>query len=263
MKPSEVILALTLFLGLVCLVDLLFFRKKRVMHSGAPSGFLGWLYVKLAEGAYAFFPVLLLVLILRSFVGEAFRIPSGSMHPTLVEGDFILVDKFSYGLRLPVLGTEIVKMGKPKRGDVVVFTRGPKDLIKRIVGIPGDHIEYKNKVLIINGKPVNQVFQDEILGDPKNPDWSLRRYTESMEEHLHDILIRPDTGPDRHYPYGDVVVPPGAYFVMGDNRDNSDDSRYWGFVPENKILGRAFGILVSVDWQKRQLRWHRSFHGIP
>jgi signal peptidase I len=203
------------------------------------------------EYARAFFPVILIVFLLRSFLVEPFRIPSGSMLPTLLIGDFILVNKYTYGIRLPVVNAKVMDVGEPKRGDVMVF-RFPGDpsvnYIKRVVGVPGDHIEYRNKELYINGQPERQ-------SDPRpvqfygEGDGAATRYTEDLDGVKHGILLTdsPDT------PF-DVVVPPGQFFVMGDNRDHSNDSRYWGFVPDKNIVGRAFLIWFSWD-EERPVEW--------
>lgn len=189
----------------------------------------------------SFFPVILIVLLLRSFVVEPFRIPSGSMEPTLLPGDFILVSKFAYGLRLPVSNTKILGLGEPQRGDVVVF-RYPEDpskaFIKRIVGVPGDHIAYRHKQLFINGEPMEQAPLPATGEFPLGYDQRL----ETLGDANHRILVRSG--------YNDVsweqVVPPGNYFAMGDNRDNSRDSRYWGFLPEENLIGEAF--LIWMNW---------------
>ncbi len=200
------------------------------------------------EYARAFFPVILIVFVLRSFIVEPFRIPSGSMLPSLHVGDFILVNKFSYGVRLPVINQKIVDTSAPRRGDVAVF-RFPRNesinYIKRVVGLPGDRIVYEGKKLYINGQPMPQqatstyaVQQDgEVL-------YEAARHSERLDGVEHDILLtpRPDYGPPPSY-----TVPPGHYFVMGDNRDHSNDSRYWGFVPEENLVGKAFFIWFSWD----------------
>jgi signal peptidase I len=199
---------------------------------------------RLAEYARSFFPVFLIVLVLRSFVVEPFRIPSGSMMPTLLVGDFILVNKFVYGIRLPVSHTEVLTLSHPKRGDVVVF-RFPEDpsipFIKRVVGLPGDRIDYRNKTLYINGKPAEESIVGEWSG-VRMPGASLR--TEHLGSVTHEILIEPGVSSVQ----GEWVVPPGHYFVMGDNRDNSRDSRYWGFVPDANLIGKAFVIWMHWDW---------------
>lgn len=201
----------------------------------------------LVDYAKSFFPVLFVVLILRSFILEPFRIPSGSMLPTLEIGDFILVNKFAYGVRLPVTHTKILATGEPKAGDVAVF-RFPQDpnidFIKRVIGVPGDHITVNDKVLSVNGIPVGHteagIYTPTEGGDQGNQE-SLR-LNENLNGKKHDILVVPETASPR----GDWVVPPGHYFVMGDNRDRSNDSRYWGFVPEENLVGKA--IFVWLHW---------------
>ncbi len=213
-------------------------------HGGA-EGTLGkppW-YVDFSR---SFFPVILAVLVLRSFIVEPFRIPSGSMMPTLLAGDFILVNKFAYGLRLPVLDTKIVSIGEPQRGDVVVF-RYPEDpsvaFIKRIVGLPGDRLEYRDKELFVNGALEQQ--SERPAGDVDVvPGYEVRQ--EALGDITHDILVRNgDNGMAWEY-----VVPEGHYFVMGDNRDNSRDSRFWGPLPEQNLIGKAFLIWMNLDCVK-------------
>lgn len=226
--------------GLVVLLDLIWWRPRRQARARQATVRDPWP----VDYARSFFPVLLVVLILRSFVVEPFQIPSGSMRPTLEVGDFILVNKFSYGLRLPVLNTEIVEMGKPQRGDVMVF-RYPKDpsvnFIKRVVGLPGDHVAYRDKQLYVNGKPVPKTLVEI---SPETAPGEVQ-YVEQLGEHRHDIYNNPlDPGVFRHE---QVVVPEGMYFVMGDNRDHSDDSRNWGFMPEENIVGKAFAVWMHWD----------------
>ncbi len=200
----------------------------------------------LVEYARTFFPVILIVLILRSFIVEPFRIPSGSMMPTLYSGDFILVNKFAYGIRLPMFNNKIIDVGSPKRGDVMVF-RYPQDpsidYIKRVVGLPGDLIGYYDKTLYINGKEVKQRPMGVFMGSGAGVSMTgAEQYIEQLDGVAHDILVRPDA-PSLFQ--GEVVVPDGHYFVMGDNRDNSNDSRVWGFVPEKNLVGKAFMIWMS------------------
>jgi signal peptidase I len=211
------------------------------------------------EYARSFFPILLIVLLLRSFLVEPFRIPSGSMMPTLLIGDFILVNKYTYGIRLPVLNTKIVEVGTPKRGDIVVF-RFPKDptvdYIKRVIGLPGDRIAYYNKQVAINGKPLTQTPVGLYEGDGQESgalgvDLLL---TEDMGDFSHDILIRKGDPTARE---GEFVVPEGQYFVMGDNRDNSNDSRFWGAVPEANLVGKAFFIWMSWNADKTSIVFSR------
>jgi len=209
----------------------------------------------LVEYARSFFPVILIVLLFRSFLAEPFKIPSGSMMPTLLVGDFILVNKFAYGLRLPVLGTKLVPIGEPKRGDVFVFRypnpeHDPRkeglDYIKRVIGLPGDEITYRNKTLYVNGKEVPQPDVGPFVGSGNE----ARRmagaeiHEEMLPEVQHQILESSMLLPGRE---GSWRVPAGHYFAMGDNRDNSEDSRYWGFVPEQNVIGKAFVIWMNWD----------------
>ena len=209
------------------------------------------------EYCKSFFPVILAVLLLRSFLVEPFRIPSGSMMPTLLVGDFILVNKYDYGIRLPVLNTKIIDIGEPKRGDVVVF-RYPKDpsvdYIKRVVGLPGDRIGYYNKILHINGKPVAQVPAGVFVGKGSGVSMSgAGERQEQLGDVQHQILVMPRT-PGLE---GEYVVPENEYFVMGDNRDNSNDSRYWGTVPEQNLVGKAFRIWMNWDSANGGVEWDR------
>jgi signal peptidase I len=211
----------------------------------------------MVEYARSLFPVILVVLLLRSFLVEPFRIPSGSMMPTLLVGDFILVNKFSYGIRLPVLNTKIIDVGEPKHGDVMVF-RYPKDpsidYIKRVIGLPGDRIAYYNKKLFINGEPMEQSQDGTYVGVGSGVSMSgARVFHEKLFDVKHDILIDEHRGTVE----GEFVVPEGHYFVMGDNRDNSNDSRYWGFVPEENLVGKAFMIWMNWDTNASGIAWGR------
>jgi signal peptidase I len=221
----------------------------------------------LIDYARSFFPIFLVVILLRGFVVEPFRIPSGSMMPTLLVGDFILVNKFSYGLRLPVTKSKIMDIGNPERGDVVVF-RYPQnpsvDYIKRLVGLPGDVVSYKNKVLTVNHEPVQLAkigtYQPVGSGEVMRGSWEVKENLTGVE---HSILIdprRPDFGPGcQVLANGEITVPEGHYFMMGDNRDNSNDSRCWKFVPEANLVGKAFMIWLSWDWKRSGfVEWRRS-----
>ncbi len=206
------------------------------------------------------FPVILAVFVLRSFMFEPFKIPSGSMIPTLRVGDLILVNKFHYGIRLPVFNTKLVANNEPQRGDVMVFRYPPQpslDYIKRVVGVPGDEVAYLNKQLTINGQPVPRAAQPEFF------DGDSMRYSSQFRETLGERQYNTLNDDDRpafvpgasdfahrdgcRYTVEGVVckVPPGHYFMMGDNRDNSLDSRYWGFVPEANIVGKAFFVWMN------------------
>jgi signal peptidase I len=214
------------------------------------------------EYSVSFFPVILIVFLLRSFLVEPFKIPSSSMVPTLLVGDFILVNKFTYGIRLPVANKKIVPLGEPQRGDVMVF-RYPEDptldYIKRVIGVPGDRLEYRNKRLTVNGNPVPMRQVDDYLSKERMQ--FSRRYVETVNGVEHEILLEDDApafmAPSRSFPHAAncnynmnglaCTVPPGHYFMMGDNRDNSSDSRVWGFVPDENIVGKAFFIWLNLN----------------
>lgn len=214
------------------------------------------------------FPVIVAVFLLRSFLVEPFKIPSASMTPTLLTGDLILVNKFTYGLRLPVLNTKVTEGTPPQRGDVMVFRFPPKptqDYIKRVVGVPGDEVAYLNKRLTINGQPVNKETIPEYFDEETMR--YFKQYSEKLGEKEHKLLnddtrraglsdVEVMAFPNREncrYSVEGVVckVPPGHYFMMGDNRDNSLDSRYWGFVPDENIVGKAFFIWMNFSHLKR------------
>lgn len=243
--------------GLIWLLDVLFFApaRKRTRPHESKSPYL-------VELSRSFFPVILIVLVIRSFIIEPFRIPSGSMMPTLLVGDFILVNKFSYGLRLPVVNTRIVDLGSPQRGDVIVF-KYPEDpaidYIKRVIGVPGDKVAYRDKMLYLNDKPVLQEDIGSYVGSGSGvimTGASLRN--EQLEEVQHKILILPEAS-DRGFEF---AVPEGEYFVLGDNRDNSRDSRFWGTVPEENLVGKAFLIWMNWDSAAGNVDWKRIGNGI-
>ena len=211
----------------------------------------------LVEYARSFFPVILIVLILRSFLVEPFRIPSGSMIPTLLVGVFILVNKFSYGIRVPVVNAKILDIGLPERGDVVVF-RYPKDpsvdYIKRVIGLPGDRITYRNKTLFVNGERVpNENLGPYISHSSGLPIPGTTVYRENIDEIEHRIMLEAN----KPVINAEMVVPEGHYFVMGDNRDNSNDSRFWGTVPEENLVGKAFMIWMNWNFDEGGISWKR------
>jgi len=239
--PLILVLA-TAFTGIVWLVDYLLFRPRRlgrVAAAGTIEKFSREAMLKepiIVEYSISFFPVLAIVLVLRSFLFEPFQIPTGSMIPTLAVGDFILVNKFTYGIRLPVVGTKIVDIAEPKNGEVMVFIPPHQDeyFIKRVVGIPGDKVRYQDKTLYINGKRQTQTFVSQI--PPVNP--RVLQYREKLGEVDH--LIQRNSY--RETSVDEWMIPEGHYFMMGDNRDQSSDSRYWGLVSEHNIVGRAVAI---------------------
>ncbi len=196
----------------------------------------------------SFFGVLVLVFVLRSFLFEPFQIPSGSMIPTLEVGDFILVNKYNYGVRLPIIRNKIIPMGEPQRGDIVVFTPPGENtaFIKRLVGMPGDHIRVEDNEVFINGEALEQEFLVS-LPQPEGYAWQLWQETTGEVEHQIRVLVPPS-------PYGryyENLVPQGHYFMMGDNRDQSSDSRAWGFVPEGNIIGEA--VVIWMNWKPWQI----------
>ncbi len=237
-------IVILLITGFIWLLDILVLRKRRAADADEPI---------LVEYSKSFFPVILAVFFIRSFIVEPFKIPSGSMMPTLLAGDFILVNKFTYGLRVPILNNTFFEINQPKRGDVIVFHYPPApsiDYIKRVIGLPGDRIKYQDKKLTINGEAVPQ----ELVGDYEYVMAGLnvmraKQYREQLGDVQHDILIHNVRGSYEEDSLGEkfmndeeVVVPPGHYLAMGDNRDNSSDSRVWGFVPERNLVGKAFFI---------------------
>lgn len=240
------LVALTALTGLIWLVDRLLFARRRAERKGKVP--------VVVDYARSFFPVILAVLLFRSFLYEPFKIPSSSMMPTLLIGDFILVNKFAYGIRLPVTNTKLIDIGGPKRGDVAVF-RYPVDpnidYIKRIIGVPGDVISYRNKIVSVNGQEVPQEMLGGYVGDRSSAEYTgYEEMLERLPGAEHRILRRPD--PRLGQQIQDefrVTVPDGHYFVLGDNRDNSQDSRYWRFVPEANLVGRA--SVIWWNWDSR------------
>lgn len=247
MDFSGLLFVLALVTTLVVCVDVLFFKKQRGDRK------MSWLL----STAYELFPVFLIVFAIRTFIIEPYRIPSGSMKPTLVEGDFVLVNKASYGWYFPYLDKRLTLGQSPERGDVVVF-RNPamptQNFIKRIIGLPGDTIVYQNKNLFINGQPVPEEFIESTYVDPiDGAPYFVRMYEEQLGDVKHSIYERPARGLEFT-----GTVPPNSYFVMGDNRDDSGDSRVFGFLPDALLKGNAFRIMISVDTKKMNMRWNRT-----
>ncbi|HEX4879288.1 MAG TPA: signal peptidase I [Limnobacter sp.] len=279
---------LVLFTGFFYMLDLLVFKPKRKMAAEQALGSAAYQnglngdaerrirqqYMKQPlwlEYSASFFPVILFVFILRSFVVEPFKIPSGSMIPTLLIGDLILVNKFTYGIRLPIIDKKIIPLGDPQRGDVMVF-RYPLDpsldYIKRVVGVGGDVIEYRDKKLSVNGVPLPVEVLDKYY-DPNSFSYHLQ-YRETLGARPHLVLNDEDAPAyvvgaqnfkDRDNCKYDVngfkcVVPQGHYFMMGDNRDNSSDSRIWGFVSDEQVVGKAFLVWMNFNDLSRIGRFH-------
>jgi signal peptidase I len=246
---------LVLVSGILVLLDKIYLAKRR---KSAKKG-MPW-YM---EYARSFFPILLIVLLIRSFIVQPYRVPTGSLEPTVLPGDFIIVNQFVYGLRLPVFNTKILAIQEPQSGDIALF-RPPKNshliFVKRVIGIPGDHIVYRNKILTINGKVVEQEPRGLDLDIEKDFSLPVERRLEILPNGVkHEIFIEPEINRDEKV---DVVVPAGHYFMMGDNRDASDDSRDFGFVPEKNLIGKAFGIWMSWDGKQNTIRWQRIGKGL-
>ena len=242
--------------GFVWLLDIMLLRRLRG-NVDEP-----W-YVEYSK---SFFPVILLVFVIRSFIVEPFKIPSGSMMPTLLAGDYILVNKYTYGLRVPILNNTFFEVSHPQRGDVFVFHYPPKptiDYIKRVVGLPGDVIKYQDKHLIINGKEMHESYIDDYIyslqtkdsdGADREVTIKAKRIVETLGNVNHELLIHdlvnqyePDAIGAKFMNGESITVPEGHYFAMGDNRDNSADGRVWGFVPERNLVGKAFYIWFNFD----------------
>jgi signal peptidase I len=264
---SLLLVILTLATGLIWLVDSLFFAPKRKDQSTDKTELPA-----IVDTSQQIFPVIAFVLVLRSFLFEPFQIPSGSMMPTLLVGDFILVKKFAYGVKDPVFRKKLIETGEPERGEIVVFKfpEDPRvDYIKRVVGLPGDRVVYKNKQIFIQPKcdaaltkcePLTKVNLKYVSNDEFIDGLtSLNRFTENLGEVTHDVLRHPRKNIDltpRNAGYfvqpgtrfNEWEVPEGHYFVMGDNRDNSADSRFWGFVPDENLVGEAVAIWISFEF---------------
>lgn len=242
------LVVLSLVSGLIYLLDILFWAKKR-SPTQKPS--------RVIEYSRSFFPVFFIVLLLRSFLVEPFRIPSGSLEPTLLVGDFLAVNKFAYGFRLPVIEKKVLSITNPKTGDIAVFRWPPDpsfDYIKRVIGVPGDKISYHNKVLTINGQEMTRTFLGYTTDESSGR--AVAKYNENLNGVIHEIFVRPDVSAVDF----ELEVPEGQYFMMGDNRDDSADSRFWGFVSDEYLRGKAFLIWMSWNGNTDIVRWNRLFH---
>ncbi len=257
MNFALLLFSLLVVTGAVALADSVWLAKRRPEGAKEPW----WV-----EYGKSFFPVILIVFVLRSFLVEPFKIPSGSMVPTLLIGDFILVNKYTYGIRIPIINKKVVEVNSPKRGEVMVF-RYPEDpsldYIKRVIGVPGDRIAWVDKRLYVNGAEAPRRPLPDYL-NPERIHYS-KRFAETVGGIEHSILIEED-GPAavpyaKAFPFREnckynssgveCTVPPGQYFMMGDNRDNSADSRVWGFVPDENIVGKAFFIWFNFSEPSR------------
>jgi signal peptidase I len=250
---------LVIITGLIALADVLFFSKKQETAQSQENATNAQAAQKpyIIEFARSFFPALLLVWLIRSFLIQPYRVPTGSLEPTVLPGDFIAVKQFSYGLRVPVINQKIFGVNDPKRGDIALF-HWPVDtsklFVKRVIGLPGDHIVYKDKTLTINGQPMTQEYVGKAVDIEQDGTSMVDQKIENLGGVKHNIFVKPDTSDPVDI---DVVVPQGHYFMMGDNRDDSDDSRSWGFVPDRNLIGKAFGIWMSWDSLGHNIRWNR------
>lgn len=258
----------TLITGAVWALDTMICKPKRIQIAASGSNVESENIVackkepKVVEYCRSFFPILLIVLLLRAFLAEPFRIPSGSMKPTLLEGDFILVNKFTYGLRMPITGYKLLGLNEPQRGDVLIF-RYPEDtsvnFIKRVIALPGDTVSYRNHELFLNGQKITIDY----LGTEQDFDEIgrievLKKFKEKIGSKEH--LLYQSRSELRTQ--DEITIPEGHYFVMGDNRDNSEDSRKWGLVPEHLILGKGEYIWFSWNNDNKDVRWKRMFSKI-
>ncbi len=248
---------LTALTGAIWLIDRVLFApaRKRAMEGGEERR-----EPVVVEYSRSLFPVILIILLVRSFLGEPYRIPSESMMPNLLIGDFILVNKYAYGLRLPVLDTKIVPVGEPQRGDVIVFHPpvAPEQVwIKRVIGLPGDVIDYHNYQLTVNGQPVTSEQIGPYLGQGSGRNMTGAQVVrEDLPERSHTVLsmnVPPMFQDERAN--GTWTVPVGYYFMMGDNRDNSEDSRFWPshFLPERNVVGKAVLVWMNFDWDAKKM----------
>ncbi|WP_319555239.1 signal peptidase I [uncultured Vibrio sp.] len=271
---SLILVIVTLVTGVVWLLEKLVFAKKRQakvaeIEAQTTNGLDAVTLQKVerqpwwVENSVSIFPVIAFVLVLRSFIYEPFQIPSGSMMPTLLVGDFILVEKYAYGIKDPVWRTELVETGKPERGDIVVFKYPPHpsiDYIKRVVGLPGDIVRYSNDKQVCIQSKGESSCKPVKLSNVEESQFSsngipMIQLDEKLGNVEHNILVNPlvRNHVEQYFPRSGTtewVVPQGQYFVMGDNRDNSADSRYWGFVPEANLVGKAVAIWISFEFER-------------
>ncbi len=245
---------------IIALIDRHFFQARRLREFETKTN-----PPFLIDYARSLWPVFLIVFLIRSFIFEPYIVPSGSMLPTIQLGDFLFVNKFAYGIHLPFFGTTLIKTGEPHTGDVVVFkspVNPQTDFIKTVIGVPGDTISYINKQLFINGVPVSMEFMQTTI-EPTNANLGsviVQQYSSNLGGHVHEIYTTPSLPAVN---FADLVVPAGEYFCMGDNRDNSDDSRFWGFVSQKQLIGQATMIFLSYNSQTHGIRWNRIGRRMP
>lgn len=251
-----ILLCLTVFSGIVAFLDYLL-RGRKKPEEKLPL---------ITDYARSLFPVFLIVLLLRSFVAQPYRVPSGSLEPTVIPGDFILVNQYDYGLHLPVWRNQIIAVSHPKRGQIALF-HWPVDphitFVKRVIGVPGDTVSYVNKVLTINGKVMKQKFLGFNVIRQGGQQIKMAKYEENLDGLKHGIYVCAKgikNCPSQGHDFYHLKIPAGYYLMMGDNRDDSDDSRDWGLVPVNHFIGRAMFVWMSWDsyapWYKK-IRWGR------
>lgn len=252
----------TVFTGIIALIDKYYWQPKRVAAGVAKQP-------KIAEYCRSFFSVLFIVLFIRSFIGQIFVVPTGSLEPTIMPKAFILVNQFSYGIKLPLFETKIIPIGEPKVGDIALF-HSPivpnMDLIKRVIGVPGDKISYVNKVLYVNGKEAKQKFVGYTTDTNGGSNtWTVKIMQENLDGVKHNIYVcMPKSGncpgENVNTDFRNLVVPKGEYFMMGDNRDDSDDGRFWGFVPEKNFMGKGWRVIFSWNSVANKIRWDQVWH---
>ena len=249
----NILALLTIFTGVVTLVDFLRTRKRRREMKAAGKEIK---YPLLVDYSRAFFPVLLIVLVLRAFIVQNYKVPTGSLEPTIMPGDLIAVNQYDYGIKLPIWDATVLPTGKPTVGQIALF-RWPVNpavtFVKRVIGLPGDKISYIDKVLYINGKKQEQKYIGTDV-DREGAPAQVKVYSENLAGYVHKIWVRPNKQSTN---FKDLVVPAGHYFMMGDNRDNSDDSRDWGFVPQSAFLGRAMVVWMNFRLSPFSINWHR------
>ena len=253
MNFALLLFILSILSGLIIMIDKVILQKRLPLKTYQQS----LITKKIIEAAYSCGPVLVFVFLLRAFIIEPFRIPSGSLEPTLNIGDFVVINKFSYGIRLPIIEKKIINYKHPQRGDIAVFRWPPNpkfDFIKRVIGVPGDHISYYNKTLIINKKIMPRKFIRYTIDE--STDAAVAEYQENLNGVRHSTYIRTSV-PAYNF---EIDVPEGYYFMMGDNRDDSADSRYWGLVEDSYLRGKALLVWMSWDRHTHWFRWSNIGH---